>query len=291
MATDFSTPEAATTTGSLDDACFDEGKPVTSFMLRQLARNANRWLSRSEHLHTLVWNAMGAGSGYSHLDANSAGRNLHIARITRWTRVAPPMLIRKPPGLPSVATRLVYYADYAFQFAVTSSIQPDPNHNYVNVTSTLATAHASVVHGVQTNEGTEDELTYWIRGTPTAISQTGYGTTPNLIISCDGKQFLLSSADVHSDYLAQTIGLRVLNWTTAGTYLDVRTTNALTGERMLDVFDVVGVANDNKSVAVIPDPLSFPFSLVTQRYAHALKCPRVQVESITSYASGRSLTL
>lgn len=291
MATNFTDPEIATTAGSLDDAVFDEGKPLTSFALRQLARNSNRWLSAPEQIGHLAWKAVNGTVDYSHLATGQEGRNLHIARMTRWSRVAPPILVHKMPGTASVTVQFSYFASYAFYFSATSSLSPNPEENAIECAATSTTVREDeMTCTVRVNEGSEEELSFWIKGKPTGVSQSGYGTTPNLIISCDGKQFLLSSADVHSDYLAQTTGARVLNWTTAGTYLDVRTTNALTGERMLDVFDVVGVANDNKSVAVIPDPLSFPFSLVTQRYAHALRCPRVQIESITLYSPGRQVT-
>ncbi len=280
--------EIATTSGSLDDSCFDEGKPVTAFALRQLARNANRWLTHEEHIHTIAYMSNTGGST-SHLTADMTGRALHIARVTGWTKISPPIYTRKMPGVDFGTATLSYYASHRFLFAATSSVITDPEQTAVEC-STVSTAHSLAYSRVQLSSSYEDEVTYWIKGLPNNDYFMGRGTNINLVHSCDGVAFEMGTADITSDYTAQDTGAgRVQNWTTAGAYMDLRTTNLLTGARLSELFDVVGVSYDQGHVAVDPAPREFKGSSIVWRHAHVFYAPAVQVESINLSVFSRSV--
>lgn len=77
--------------GALDSTAFGPGRPVSSFVLRQMARN-NTWLmTKTAHVCSMAW-------PHTYTIGSSTFHGLHLPTPLRWSLVLPPIHVPKMPG-------------------------------------------------------------------------------------------------------------------------------------------------------------------------------------------------
>lgn len=283
-------PEIATTCGSLDDSAFSEAFPLTSFAGRQLARNANRLLTKGEHWHSLLWKSKeNANTTYLTI---GRGVNQQIGRVTSWTKITPTFTQKKMPGIRTATAKCVLSSTSAYFLSVTTSQSPDPQTNSVTVSTTGGAETEVTISNVPVSPGAEEEITYWIKGKPGAGAQSDYGLGANqysLIVYVDNNRIKVASTTLITDATAQDYATsRVVNYATAGTYICILESTSTSSARVCaDYHDVLAVL-DGSTIAVSPAGAQWQFSLAVARYAHFFKCPIINVKSLCMAGDARS---
>lgn len=279
--------EIATTCGSLDDAVFDEGKPLTSHAVRQLSRVANRWSQKGEHWHCLSWNS--SQTYTTDYLTHNLGGILHIARYTVWVRITPTFLQPKTPGINRMAAKIVSTASYSMKFSVTTSAVSDPD---LFATSVAAGTQTTFIENIPVSNGPMEEITYWARGKDTDIAQADYGLGASAciaIVYMDGNRVRLNTSALVTDSVAQATGARALNYATAGTYVKIRDTTATTSTKTVPrTYDLISVP-ENHSIVLAPNvDQSYLGIFGSNKVAHLLRCPVFSVWTIAGAGQPRT---